>query len=306
MTNIDHAIWFERWRPATLDDYVGDEFIRQKLAEYIQQQSIPHLLFHGTAGTGKTTAAKILVNSISCDYLFINASDERGIDTVRDKIKSFASTIGFNPLKIVVLDEADYLGRDAQPALRNLMEAYSETTRFILTANYIERIIDPLISRTQVYKLLPPSKADVARRLAKILQEEQVEYENASVIKLVKDYYPDIRKIINTAQLQTSDNKLIVTESDQSMQDMKRNMINILQEKSPLTNKINQIRQWAADNKIQDFTELYEELYDKVDVYAPTKVPQTIREIAEGIYRDAHISLKEINFVATLNNILTL
>ena len=163
-----------------------------------------------------------------------------------------------------------------------------------------------MISRTQVYKLLPPSKADVARRLAKILQEEQVEYENASVIKLVKDYYPDIRKIINTAQLQTSDNKLIVTESDQSMQDMKRNMINILQEKAPLTNKINQIRQWAADNKIQDFTELYEELYDKVDVYAPTKVPQTIREIAEGIYRDSHISLKEINFVATLNNILTL
>jgi DNA polymerase III delta prime subunit len=304
--NSSHTIWVERWRPTTLDGYVGDDLVRQKIEEYIRSQDIPHLLFHGTAGTGKTTAAKILVNNINCDHLFINASDERGIDTVRDKIKSFASTAGFNPLKIIVLDEADFLGREAQPALRNLMEAYSETTRFILTANYIERIIEPLISRTQVYKLLPPSKKEVARRLTQILREEQVEYDTETVVKLVKTYYPDVRKIINTAQLQTKDKRLVLNLEDIRVQDVKRNMIDMLTSNAPAATKTNQVRQLVADNKVQDFTELYRELYDRVDKYAPTKIPQTIGAIAEGMFRDAQVSDKEIIFVATLYNILTL
>jgi DNA polymerase III delta prime subunit len=304
--NSSHTIWVERWRPTTLDGYVGDDLVRQKIEEYIRSQDIPHLLFHGTAGTGKTTAAKILVNNINCDHLFINASDERGIDTVRDKIKSFASTAGFNPLKIIVLDEADFLGREAQPALRNLMEAYSETTRFILTANYIERIIEPLISRTQVYKLLPPSKKEVARRLTQILREEQVEYDTETVVKLVKTYYPDVRKIINTAQLQTKDKRLVLNLEDIRVQDVKRNMIDMLTSNAPAATKTNQVRQLVADNKVQDFTELYRELYDRVDKYAPTKIPQTIGAIAEGMFRDAQVSDKEIIFVATLYNILIL
>jgi len=160
----EHTIWTEKYRPDVLENYIGNDVIKAKLEQYIQTQDIPHLLFYGTAGTGKTTAAKILVKNIDCDYMFINASDERGIDTVRDKIKGFASTVGFAPLKIVVLDEADFLGREAQPALRNMMEAHAASTRFILTANYVERIIDPLVSRTQVYKLTPPSKKDVAKK----------------------------------------------------------------------------------------------------------------------------------------------
>lgn len=116
-----HTIWVERWRPDTLDGYIGNDILKEKFAHYIETQDIPHLLFYGTAGTGKTTAAKILVKNIDCDYLFINASDERGIDVIRDKIKNFASTTGFAPLKIVVLDEADYITPEAQAALRNLM-----------------------------------------------------------------------------------------------------------------------------------------------------------------------------------------
>lgn len=300
----EHTIWVERYRPGTLDGYVGNDTVRAKLEEYIAKQDIPHLLFYGTAGTGKTTAAKILVKNIECDYMFINASDERGIDTVRDKIKGFASTVGFKPLKIVVLDEADFLGREAQPALRNMMEAYSATTRFILTANYIERIIDPLVSRTQVYKLTPPSKKDAAMKLSDILKNENVEYDKQTIVQIVNAYYPDLRKIINTAQLQTRDGKLQVSVEELIGQDMKLKVVDVLTNSIPLKEKVNQIRQLVADQQIQDFTELYQLLYEYVETYAPSKVPQTIIAIAEGLYRDGQVPDKEINFVATLYTIL--
>jgi len=300
----EHSIWVEKYRPGTLEGYVGNDTVRAKLEQYIATQDIPHLLFYGTAGTGKTTAAKILVKNIECDYMFINASDERGIDTVRDKIKGFASTVGFKPLKIVVLDEADFLGREAQPALRNMMEAYSATTRFILTANYIERIIDPLVSRTQVYKLTPPSKKDAALKLSDILKNEGVEYDKQTIVQIVNAYYPDLRKIINTAQLQTRDGKLHVSVEELIGQDTKLKMVDILTTQIPLKEKVNQIRQLVADQQIQDFTELYQLLYEYVETYAPNKVPQTVIAIAEGLYRDGQVPDKEINFVATLYTIL--
>lgn len=302
--NNEHTLWVERYRPDTLEGYVGNDTVRAKIEQYITTQDIPHLLFYGTAGTGKTTAAKILVKNIECDYMFINASDERGIDTVRDKIKGFASTVGFKPLKIVVLDEADFLGREAQPALRNMMEAYSATTRFILTANYIERIIDPLVSRTQVYKLTPPSKKDAALKLSDILKNEGVEYDKQTIVQIVNAYYPDLRKIINTAQLQTRDGKLHVSVEELIGQDMKLKVVDILTNSIPLKEKVNQIRQLVADQQIQDFTELYQLLYEYVETYAPTKVPQSIIAIAEGLYRDGQVPDKEINFVATLYTIL--
>lgn len=300
----EHSIWVEKYRPGTLEGYVGNDTVRAKLEQYIATQDIPHLLFYGTAGTGKTTAAKILVKNIECDYMFINASDERGIDTVRDKIKGFASTVGFKPLKIVVLDEADFLGREAQPALRNMMEAYSATTRFILTANYIERIIDPLVSRTQVYKLTPPSKKDAALKLSDILKNEGVEYDKQTIVQIVNAYYPDLRKIINTAQLQTRDGKLHVSVEELIGQDTKLKMVDILTTQIPLKEKVNQIRQLVADQQIQDFTELYQLLYEYVETYAPNKVPQTVIAIAEGLFRDGQVPDKEINFVATLYTIL--
>jgi replication factor C small subunit len=302
---MEHTIWIEKYRPSTLDGYIGNDVLKEKLQQYIADKDIPHLLFYGPAGTGKTTAAKILINNIPCDALCINASDERGIDTVRDKIKSFASTIGFNPIKIVFLDEADFLGREAQPALRNIMEAYSATTRFILTANYIERIIDPLISRTQVYKLTPPSKKEVARRVVEILKTENVSYDTSTVAQLVHGYYPDIRKIIGTAQLQTRNNKLELNAEQLIGKDIKLKVVDIISGNLPLKDKISEIRSAVASEQITDFIELYQVLYQYVDTYAPDKVPQTIIAIAEGMYRDGQVPDKEINFVATLYNILT-
>lgn len=301
-----NTIWNERYRPSTLEGYVGNEMLRLKLEDYIVLQDIPHLLFYGTAGTGKTTAAKILVKNIDCDYMFINASDERGIDTVRDKIKSFASTAGFKPLKIVVLDEADFLSRDAQPALRNIMEAYSANTRFILTANYIEKIIDPLISRTQVYKIVPPSKKEVARKLVDILKSENVTYETQSVAQIVTAYFPDMRKIINTAQLQTRDGVLSMSVENLIGQDLKLKVVDVLTGNLPLKDKVTEVRKILADDQVEDFTELYRVLFDYVEDYAPSKVPETIIAIAEGQFRDGQVPDKEICFMATLYSILTL
>lgn len=302
--NSEHTLWVEKYRPSTLEGYVGNDTLKAKLEQYIRTQDVPHLLFYGTAGTGKTTAAKILVKNIDCDYMFINASDERGIDTVRDKIKGFASTVGFKSLKIVVLDEADFLGREAQPALRNMMEAYSASTRFILTANYVERIIDPLVSRTQVYKLTPPSKKEAAVKLTEILKNEGVEYETQTVVQIVNAYYPDIRKIINTAQLQTRDNSLHVSVEDLIGQDMKLKVVDTLTSSMSLKDKVNMIRQEVANQQVQDFTELYQLLYEYVETYAPNKIPDTVIAIAEGLYRDGQVPDKEINFVATLYTIL--
>jgi len=302
---VVHTIWTEKHRPDTLEGYIGNKTFKAKLEQYISTGDIPHLLFYGTAGTGKTTAAKMIVKNIECDYMFINASDERGIDTIRDKVKGFASTAGFKPLKIVVLDEMDAVTPDGQRALRNLMEAYSATTRFILTANYIERIIDPLVSRTQVYKLTPPSKKEVAVRLAEILKNEEVEYETQTIAQIVNAYYPDIRRIINTAQLQARNGKLEVSIEQLIGQDIKLKIIDTMSSNLPLADKINDVRKIVADAQIQDFTDLYRLLFEYADTYAPNKVPQTIIALAEGQFRDGQVPDRELNFIATLYTILT-
>jgi replication factor C small subunit len=301
----ENSLWVERYRPDTLEGYVGNDTLRSKLEQYITTQDIPHILFYGTAGTGKTTAAKILIKNIDCDYMFINASDERGIDTMREKVKGFASTTGFKSLKIVVLDEMDAVTPDGQRALRNMMEAYSDTTRFILTANYIERIIEPLVSRTQVYKLTPPSKKEAAKRMADILKNEGVEYDTKTIAQIVNAYYPDIRKIINTSQLQTRDKKLHISVEELIGQDVKLQVIDVLTSNLPLKDKVTGVRKIVADAQIQDFTELYQTLYQNVEVYAPTKIPQVVIAIAEGQFRDGQVPDKEITFMATLYTILT-
>ena len=142
-----HTLWIEKYRSQTLEQYIGNDTVKARIADCIASNDIPHFIFAGTAGTGKTTLAKLIVNNIKCDYVYLNASDENGIDMIREKVKGFASSATFNPLKVVILDEADFLTQPAQAALRNIIEEYSINTRFILTCNYIERLIEPLTSR---------------------------------------------------------------------------------------------------------------------------------------------------------------
>ena len=300
----DNTLWVEKYRPDTLENYIGNDNLKAKLEQFIKNQDIPHLLFCGTAGTGKTTAAKILIKNIECDYLFINASDENSVDTIRNKIKNFAATMSFKPMKIIVLDEADFITPQAQAALRNLMEVFSKNTRFILTCNYVERIIDPLISRSQVFKLTPPSKKEVAVHVMKILDKEGVSYEKGTLAALVTSYYPGIRRILNNSQLQTTGGKLELNVDEIIAGDYKLQVLDVLASNLPLKDKVNSVRQIVADSNVKDFTELYRLLFDKVNDYAATKVPQSILAIAEGQYRDSFVVDKEINFVATLYNIL--
>lgn len=300
----ENTLWVEKYRPDTLDNYIGNEHLKTKLTQFILEQDIPHLLFCGTAGTGKTTAAKILVKNIDCDYLFINASDENSVDVIRTKIKNFAATMSFKPLKVIVLDEADYITPQAQAALRNLMEVFSKNTRFILTCNYVERIIDPLISRSQVFKLKPPSKKEVALHIMKILEKENVGFDKSVIATLVNAYYPDIRRILNNSQNQTSGGKLQLNIDEVISGDYKLKILEVLMSSVPLETKVSEVRQIVADSNVKDFTDLYRLLFDKVTDYTPNKISQTILAIAEGQYRDSFVVDKEINFVATLYNIL--
>lgn len=150
---MSNSLWVEKYRPDTLEGYVGNEHILEKVKIYIENEDVPHLLLYGVAGTGKTTLAKIITNQIDCDLMYINASDENSVDAVRDKIRGFASSMGFRKWKVIILDESDYLTPNAQAALRNLMETFSATTRFILTCNYVEKIIDPIQSRCQTFAI---------------------------------------------------------------------------------------------------------------------------------------------------------
>ena len=144
---VNNSLWVEKYRPRKLADYVGNEHLKSKVEGYLENDDVPHLLFYGKAGTGKTTLAKLIANSIECDYIIINASDENNVETVRTKVKNFASTIGFKKMKLIILDEFDYMTPNAQAILRNLMETFSKHCRFILTCNYVEKVIDPIQSR---------------------------------------------------------------------------------------------------------------------------------------------------------------
>ena len=302
---VDNSLWVEKYRPIKLDDYVGNEHLKEKVSGYIESEDVPHLLLFGRAGTGKTTLAKLIVKSIECDYMIINASDENNVDTVRNKVKNFASSQGFKKYKIIILDEFDYMTPNAQAILRNLMETFSKHCRFILTCNYVEKIIDPIQSRCQTFQIVPPSKKEVAVQLDKILKSEDVNYDVKDLVPIIDSSYPDIRKVINTCQLNSVKGVLKLSKNDLLDSDFKTKILDILKTSDDSRNKYMKIRQTVADSKVQDFTEMYSLLYDKVDEYASGKVSGVILVLAEGQHRDALAVDKEIPFMATILNILS-
>jgi len=303
VTTKDHTLLVEKYRSKTLDSYVGNEHIKKTIEQYLGQNDIQNLIFYGPAGTGKTTLAKLIVNNLDCDYLYINASDERGIETIRDKVSGFASTASFKSLKVVILDEADFLTIQAQASLRNVIETFSRTTRFIMTCNYVERIIDPLQSRCQVLKIIPPSKKEVAVHLAKVMAYEAISYDVEDIKTIVNQYYPDLRKCLNTIQLSTQDQKLVI---DKSVLVSSNYMTSILKELSNAKPKWREIRQIIANANVSDFEELYRYLYDNANVYASGREGMVAIYINEYSYQSNFRIDKEINCMALIQKLIEL
>ena len=303
MSDIKHSLWVEKYRPTTLDTYIGNEHLKSKVKVYLESGDLPHLLLFGKAGTGKTTLAKLLVNNINCDYLYINASDENSVDVVREKVKNFASTMGFQDMKVIILDECDYITPNAQAALRNLMETFSKHCRFILTCNYVERIIDPIQSRCQSFQIIPPSKNEVAKHLHNILVEENVMDTPEDIKILVESGYPDIRRVINAAQRNVVNGKLKLDTTSIIQNDYKLKLLKILETKNKKDAFV-EIRKLLADNKVTDFADLFRLLYDEVDGYGKGHVAECILIIARYELSDSQVVDKEINAMAMLIELL--
>jgi len=299
----NHSLLVERYRPIKLENYVGNENIKKTISQYLGQNDIQNLIFSGPAGTGKTTLAKLIVKNLDCDYLYINSSDERGIETIRDKVSGFASSASFKSIKVVILDEADFLTIQAQASLRNIIETFSRTTRFIMTCNYVERIIDPLQSRCQVLKVVPPSKKDVAKHLAWVLGEEEIEFELEDLVTIVNQHYPDLRKCLNTIQLSTHKGKLEI-DKEVLVDSNYTNQILVELKKSKPSWK--EIRQIIANSGQSSFEELFKFLFENSSSFIPGNEGMAAVYINEHQYQ-AQLSLdKEINIMSLISRLIEL
>ena len=304
-----HGLLNEKYRPRTLDKFVGNENIKNQIQSFLKQNDIVNMLFYGPAGSGKTTLAKLIVNNLDCDHLLLNASDERGIDTIREKVSGFASSASFKSIKVVILDEADFLTIQAQASLRNVIETFSRTTRFILTCNYKERIIDPLQSRCTVLKVVPPSKVDTAKHIAGIMEEEGISFQRDDLKDIVNQYHPDLRKCLNVIQLST------VTEEvkgevdkylklDKSVLVSSSYMINIVNELKKKQPSFKEIRQMIADSGSSDFEELFRYLFDNSSEYASGWEGMVAYYINEHLYQSQFRIDKEINLCSLIAKLI--
>ena len=296
----DNTLLVEKYRPTVLQDYVGNEQVKDTIQKYLDQNDIQNFIFYGPAGTGKTTLAKLIVKNLNCDHLYINASDENGIDTIREKVKGFASAASWNGIKVVILDEADFITINGQAALRNVIETFSRSTRFILTCNFIERIIDPIQSRCQVLKIRPPSKLTIAHHLTDIMGKESISHDVKEVATIVNKNYPDVRKMLNTIQLSNQDGKLKIDESVLASNNYTKE---VLKELTQTKNWI-KIRQIIADSGVKDFEELYRLLFEHISVYAKDKEGSVTIILNEHLFQANFRIDKEINIMSAIAKII--
>lgn len=295
-------LWVEKFRPKTLDGYVfRDDRQKKQIETWIKDQSIPHLLLSGSAGIGKTTLAKILINELGIedyDVLEINASRTNGVDEVRDKITNFVSMIPFGPFKVVLLDEADYLSPNAQAALRGVMEEYHATARFILTCNYPNRIIPAIHSRCQGFHVERTDQTEFTARVATILVEENVEFDLDTLDAYVKVTYPDLRKCINLIQQNVNEGKLAEPDkSDSGEADWKFDMVRLFN-----AGKINEARKLVCGKiRAEEVEDLYRWLYDNVEIFGDEENQfKAILIIKQGLVDHTLVADTEINLAATM------
>jgi len=301
------TIWTEKYRPQTLNDYVGNEDVKLKISKALENGDIQNLLFHGGAGQGKTTLAKIIAKHLDADLLYINASDENSVDVLRDKVKGFVSTSGFSKWKLVILDEADFLTINFQAGLRGILETYSKTARFILTCNFVEKIIDPIQSRLTYFHISPPDKKTVAFRAVEILKAENIEFDPKDVIAIVEQHYPDQRRIINSLQRNSLSGKLEVAQDIKLLAGYCEKVVAELKDMNrPADVIFKNIRQIIADAKVRDFDDLFRYLFENIHEYiGDGSQSNIILTLADYQFKAAQVTDKEIPVAAMIIQILT-
>jgi replication factor C small subunit len=300
---MSKELWVEKYRPKTVDGYVfKDAQQRRQVNTWIKEKSIPHLLLSGTAGIGKTTMAKLLINELGIeefDVLEINASRTNSVEDVRDKITNFVSMIPFGPFKVVLLDEADYLTPNAQAALRGVMEQFASTARFILTCNYPARIIPAIHSRCQGFHIDRVDQTEFTGRVAVILVEENIEFELDDLDTFVKATYPDLRKCINTVQQHVQGGQLVKPTSETSTtSDWKIDMVDLFKKK-----KFKEARTLVCSKaRPEEIDEIFRWLYDNLDLFSTDEDTKdaAILIIKQGLVDHTIIADPEINLAATI------
>ena len=307
MTTPQQFLWVEKYRPMHIQDCILPESVKKQFLQFIAKGEVPNLLLSGTAGTGKTTIARALCTELNCDYIVINGSDEgRQIDTLRTKIKQFASAVSFEgKTKVVILDEADYMNRDSvQPALRGFIEQFAENCRFVFTCNYANRLIDPLHSRTTVidFKLAPSDRPVLASKFLKrmefILTNEGVEYNQRVLAELLNKHFPDYRRVINELQRYSVGGNIDEGILSNFQEVNAKALIEGLREKD-----WRKMRQWVANNVDTDPQAIFRQIYDILlpEVKSPARL---VLDIADYQYKAAFVADQEINLTACLTQIM--
>ena len=306
---LEEYLWVERHRPKTVADTILPKSLKETFQQFVDNKNVPNLLLTGTAGVGKTTIAKAMLEELGADYIVINGSDEgRLIDTLRTKIKGFASSMSLaGGRKYVILDEADYLNAETvQPALRNFMEEYSANCGFIMTCNFANKLIEPLRSRCSVveFKMSAADKPKLAgeffKRVCAILTEHNVEFDKATVAEVVKKHFPDNRRVLNELQRYAATGKIdagiLVNFSDLNMKDLMASM---------KAKEFSKVRKWVAQNVDGDTTQVFRSIYDNASEFVkPNSVPQVVVTLADYQYKAAFAADAEINMMAMLTEMM--
>jgi DNA polymerase III delta prime subunit len=300
-------LWVESYRPQKVSDCILPENIKSVFQEYVNQKNIPNLLLTGGPGVGKTTVAKAMCNEIGCDFMVINGSDERGIDVLRTKIKSYASSMSFSGgRKVVIIDEADYLTPEAQAAMRAAIEEFSANCSFIFTCNYKARLIDAIHSRCSVieFKIKNGNKVKMAagflKRIQYILDIEKVKYDNTVLVQIIQKHFPDYRRVLNELQRYSLkgeiDTGVLAQVADVNLKDL----VAHLKEKD-----FTSMRKWVGVNNDADQVKIFRLIYDSLyDILQPQSIPQAVVILADYQYKSAFVADQEINMVACLTTIM--
>ena len=298
-------LWVNKYSPKTISEYICNESLKKDLLHFIKDGNIPHLLLASNAGFGKTSLAKLLVKELNAESLYLNSSLNRSIDDVRESIVTFASTYSFNSVKIIILDEADGMTIQALESLKGVIERYSEHVRFIFTTNQIDKIPLPIISRCQIYNLENAPLKEIGQRCLSILKEENIEFDKQELVNLIKYYYPDIRKIIDSLELCSKTGTLIF-DAKKVSKDYFTDILEIINSKDKLEDKFYQIRQIILDEDLKNLDQIYSLFFKNLKQFSKGRDCEITIVLADALHKSVTIPDKELNLMACISEILNI